>query len=117
MSKLSVSHFFSPDMSKGMSKAVLLPTVQTDTMEVTLLTRLLACVAYGAVSVSITLFNKAVFSYYKFNFPNLFTTLQILVSLLYMIILRSLKVMDFGAVTWKTSKQVGNMQCTQSILA
>ena len=48
------------------------------------LLRLAACLAYGAVSVSITLFNKAVFSVYRFPYPNFVTTLQILVSLVYM---------------------------------
>lgn len=32
--------------------------------------KLTACVSYGAVSVSMTLFNKAVFSIYQFNFPS-----------------------------------------------
>lgn len=35
-----------------------------------------ACVAYGSVSICITLFNKAVFAVYKFNYPNVVTLLQ-----------------------------------------
>lgn len=46
------------------------------------------CVAYGAVSVSITLFNKAVFSVYKFHFPNAVLLLQIAISLLFLQLLR-----------------------------
>ena len=34
------------------------------------LKQLTACLSYGTVSVSMTLFNKAVFSIYQFNFPS-----------------------------------------------
>ncbi|KAK9803490.1 hypothetical protein WJX73_008278 [Symbiochloris irregularis] len=69
-------------------------------------TRLLACVAYGGVSVSITLFNKAVFSVYRFPYPNLVTTLQILVSLLYMAIFSWTRVMHVEAISLQNAKQV-----------
>eukprot|EP00171_Calliarthron_tuberculosum_P016171 IDg16171t1 len=39
---------------------------------------LLPCLFYGCTSVSITFFNKAVFSVYKFNFPGILTLFQIL---------------------------------------
>ena len=39
--------------------------------------KLAACLAYGAVSVSITMFNKAVFSVYHFQYPAFVTTLQV----------------------------------------
>ena len=32
--------------------------------------KLTACLSYGTVSVSMTLFNKAVFSIYQFNYPS-----------------------------------------------
>lgn len=48
----------------------------------TLFEQLFACVAYGTVSISITLFNKAVFSVYHFKFPNLVMLGQMLVTLL-----------------------------------
>lgn len=35
------------------------------------------CLAYGAISICITLFNKAVFSVYKFQFPAFVTALQV----------------------------------------
>lgn len=54
-----------------------------------LLTRLTACLQYGFVSVAITLFNRAVFSVYAFNFPSLVTLLQVLVSLIFMCALPS----------------------------
>ena len=38
--------------------------------------QIMACVAYGACSICITLFNKAVFAVYKFQFPNIVTLLQ-----------------------------------------
>jgi len=47
----------------------------------TVLEQLLACVAYGGVSISITLFNKAVFSIYHFKYPNLVMLGQMLVTL------------------------------------
>lgn len=34
------------------------------------LKKLTACLSYGTVSVSMTLFNKAVFSIYQFNYPS-----------------------------------------------
>lgn len=34
------------------------------------LRKLTACLSYGTVSVSMTLFNKAVFSIYQFNYPS-----------------------------------------------
>ena len=40
-------------------------------------TGLAACLAYGTVSVSITLFNKAVFSTYHFEYPAFVTMLQV----------------------------------------
>ena len=61
--------------------------------------------SYGAVSVSITLFNKAVFSYYHFPYPNLVTTLQISVSLVYMGILARFRVMRFDKLSWEMAKQ------------
>ncbi|XRA99106.1 UDP-N-acetylglucosamine/UDP-glucose/GDP-mannose transporter [Pycnococcus provasolii] len=46
------------------------------------------CVAYGTVSISITLFNKAVFSVYNFNFPNIVLLLQLFISLVLLQVLR-----------------------------
>lgn len=43
------------------------------------------CLLYGCTSISITFFNKAVFSVYAFNFPCLVTLLQILVCLTYLL--------------------------------
>lgn len=68
--------------------------------------KLLACLSYGSVSVSITLFNKAVFSVYGFHYPNFVTTLQIVVSILYMHMLRRVGVFQFSPLTVKGAKQV-----------
>lgn len=70
------------------------------------LLRLAACVAYGGVSVSITLFNKAVFSVYHFPYPNLVTTLQILVSIAYMCVLSWWGVMRVERLTVEKAQQV-----------
>lgn len=68
--------------------------------------KLLACLSYGSVSVSITLFNKAVFSVYGFHYPNFVTTLQIVVSILYMHMLRGVGAFQFSPLTVKGAKQV-----------
>ena len=69
--------------------------------------KLLACVSYGTVSISITLFNKAVFSVYGFHFPNFVTTLQIVVSICYMHLLQGIGAFQFSPVTLKGARQVG----------
>ena len=69
-------------------------------------TKLLACLSYGSVSVSITLFNKAVFSVYGFHYPNFVTTLQILVSILYMNLLKRVGAFQFSPLTARGAKQV-----------
>ena len=71
-----------------------------------LTTRALACISYGFTSVSITLFNKAVFAIYHFHYPNLVTTLQILVSITYMCLLRTGGVLKFANVTTQSAQQV-----------
>lgn len=64
-----------------------------------LATRLTACLQYGAVSTAITLFNRAVFSVYNFNFPATVTLLQILVSVVLMAALGAAGRMHFTAPT------------------
>ena len=56
--------------------------------------------------MSITLFNKAVFSVYRFPYPNLVTTLQILISLVYMWLLSWGKCMYIEAISWDKAQQV-----------
>lgn len=68
--------------------------------------KIAACLSYGAVSVSITLFNKAVFTVYKFPYPCTVTALQISVSLVYMVILQRLKLFDYGKLSFSKAKQV-----------
>lgn len=68
--------------------------------------KLLACLSYGTISVSITLFNKAVFSVYGFRYPNFVTTLQIVVSIFYMQILKGVGLFHFGRLSFKTARQV-----------
>ena len=67
--------------------------------------KMLACLSYGTVSVSITLFNKAVFSLYGFHYPNFVTTLQILVSILYMHLLRGVGAFQFAPLTYRGARQ------------
>lgn len=81
------------------------------------LLRLAACVAYGGVSVSITLFNKAVFSVYHFPYPNLVTTLQILVSIAYMCVLSWWGVMRVERLTVEKAQQArsAHVPCSVAI--
>ena len=59
------------------------------------------------MSVSITLFNKAVFSVYNFPYPAFVTTLQILVSLIFMLVLHQFRFMDLGtSFSFTTARQV-----------
>ena len=62
----------------------------------TLFDQLSACVAYGGVSISITLFNKAIFSTYHFTYPNLVTLGQILITLT---LIRLLSARDYVEVS------------------
>lgn len=57
-------------------------------------------------SIAITLFNRAVFSVYAFNFPSLVTLLQILISLAYMYGLRAAGRMQFAPVSLRGARKV-----------
>ncbi len=67
----------------------------------------MVCLQYGSISVAITLFNRAVFSVYHFNYPSTVTLLQILVSLLYMAVLRATGHMRFGHLSMAGARKVG----------
>lgn len=63
------------------------------------------------MSVSITLFNKAVFSVYNFPYPAFVTTLQIVVSIIYMLALHQMRFMDLGTNwSFKTARQASLLQ-------
>ena len=53
-----------------------------------------------------TLFNKAVFSVYQFNFPNFVTTLQIIISIIYMLILENLRILEIEPISMRTATMV-----------
>lgn len=55
----------------------------------------LSCLAYGIVSVSITLFNKAIFSVYNFEYPAFVALVQVILSIAFMILLSESRVIDF----------------------
>lgn len=60
----------------------------------------------GLVSTSITLFNRAVFSVYHFNYPSFVTLVQILVSLVYMYGLNWAGWMELGSLSVATARKV-----------
>lgn len=64
------------------------------------------CALYGCTSVSITFFNKAVFSVYAFNFPCSVTLLQIMVCLLFLRIADGAKLITLPSITKETAKVV-----------
>jgi len=68
--------------------------------------KLTACLSYGTVSVSMTLFNKAVFSVYQFSYPNFVTTLQIIISIVYMLVLENFKWLEIEPISMKTAVTV-----------
>ncbi len=78
--------------------------------------KLAACLSYGAVSVSITLFNKAVFTVYHFPYPCTVTALQIFVSLLYMVVLQRFRAFDWGRLSFSKAKQAGPVPMTSLAL-
>ena len=74
----------------------------------------ISCLAYGIVSVSITLFNKAIFSVYKFEYPTFVTLVQIVLSIFFMVLLSKARVIDFKmkggggilGLKWTTGKRI-----------
>lgn len=68
--------------------------------------RAVACFQYGLVSVSITLFNRAVFSVYKFNYPAFFTMLQLIVSIIYILLLNRAKYLNVERLTLAGARKV-----------
>ncbi|KAL6766751.1 hypothetical protein ACKKBG_A37200 [Auxenochlorella protothecoides x Auxenochlorella symbiontica] len=75
-------------------------------MEPTPSQRAIICIQYGVVSVSITLFNRAVFSVYQFNFPAFVTLIQLLVSILYIYTLKYSGRLRVGALTIEGARRV-----------
>ena len=77
--------------------------------------KVISCLAYGFVSVSITLFNKAIFSVYKFEYPTFVTLIQIVLSITFMVLLGNARVIDFDmkngkggilGLKWITAKKM-----------
>ena len=69
-------------------------------------TRLGACFHYAAASTCLTLFNRAVFTVYAFNFPNIVTLLQLLVSIVYLLGCRAAGWVHLGKLTWTQARKV-----------
>ncbi len=53
-----------------------------------------------------TLFNKAVFSVYQFNYPNFVTTLQLILSITFMLILENFRWLEIEPISMKTALTV-----------
>eukprot|EP00743_Colponemidia_sp_Colp-15_P006395 GILK01006884.1.p1 GENE.GILK01006884.1~~GILK01006884.1.p1 ORF type:complete len:327 (+),score=37.19 GILK01006884.1:52-1032(+) len=64
-----------------------------------------ACL-YGFVSISITFFNKGVFSIYHFDFAMLMTLAQMILSIVFLLVMRRLKLVDFPDFQWQTAKSI-----------
>lgn len=67
---------------------------------------LIVAVLYGTVSVSITVFNKAVLSGYGFNYSNTLSLGQGLCSLAFLYGLRNYGIVYFPNLKWKTALEV-----------
>ncbi|GBG93210.1 hypothetical protein CBR_g60598 [Chara braunii] len=68
--------------------------------------RALAAIFYGLISISITLFNRAVFAVYRFNFPLTVTTIQILISIFLIFCLQSLNMVEKTKIRLCTMKKI-----------
>ena len=83
-----------------------------------------ACFAYGLISTSITLFNKAVFAKFHFNYPNLVTSMQIAISIFYMLVMKSFGLAHIDRLPSRKLHKVGTKlfslrlrsACTISVL-
>mmetsp|Transcript_15565 Transcript_15565/g.42246 ORF Transcript_15565/g.42246 Transcript_15565/m.42246 type:complete len:99 (-) Transcript_15565:57-353(-) len=64
---------------------------------------LIVAISYGTVSITITLFNKAVFSYYSFKFPLTLFVTQMLLSLVFVNALKFLSPEKFGFPNFQLS--------------
>lgn len=60
----------------------------------------------GVISISITLFNKAVFSWYQFNYSNTLTLAQMVFSILFLLLLRRLGFISFPSFSAETARSV-----------
>lgn len=66
-----------------------------------------ACLAYGLISTSITLFNKAVFDKFHFNYPNLVTSMQLAISILYMLAIKGFGLAHIDQLSSQKLHKVG----------
>lgn len=67
---------------------------------------LIVAILYGIVSISITVFNKAVLTQYKFNYSNTLSLGQGICSLMFLYILRRRKIVSFPDLSWSTAIEV-----------
>ena len=66
-----------------------------------------ACFAYGLTSTSITLFNKAVFANFHFNYPNLVTSMQLAISIGYMLAIKGFGLAHINRLPLQKLHKVG----------
>jgi len=67
---------------------------------------------YGVTSISITFFNKAVFAVYDFNASNFLTLGQIVFSLLFLVIMKRYKMLDFEDFNYSTAKALFSLNAS-----
>eukprot|EP01098_Paradermamoeba_levis_P007413 TRINITY_DN3063_c0_g3_i3.p1 TRINITY_DN3063_c0_g3~~TRINITY_DN3063_c0_g3_i3.p1 ORF type:complete len:313 (+),score=67.15 TRINITY_DN3063_c0_g3_i3:331-1269(+) len=61
---------------------------------------------YGVVSISITFFNRAVFSIWKFNYSNTLTLGQMLFSLVFLVFLKTFRLVSYADFDLKTARMM-----------
>lgn len=69
--------------------------------------KVISCLSYGVVSVSITLFNKAIFSVYKFQFPTFITLFQVVLSIFFMTVLSKARIIDLDMLVREKGGMLG----------
>jgi hypothetical protein len=67
---------------------------------------LAVAVCYGAVSIAITIFNKAVLSEYNFNFPNTLALGQMIFSLGFLVLMKHFKLLEYHDFSWKVAAKL-----------
>lgn len=94
-----------PDGKSG-NKPTLQTTSAAETSPSSISRSMAICALYGVTSVSITFFNKAIFSLYAFRYPCIVTLVQILVCLTLLTIARLAGFLTLPPITRQTSRHV-----------
>jgi solute carrier family 35 protein len=63
----------------------------------------------GAISVAITIFNKAVLSQYHFNYPNTLALGQMIFSLGFLVLMKRFKLLEYHDFSYEVASKVTSL--------